>query len=55
MKPHGSIVKSQPEKQESPRSAHKGCTWRSVKAGGIHPQTAIKRPNKAFYGLNLQE
>jgi len=55
MKPHGSIVKLQPEKQKTPRSAHKGWTWRFVKAGGIHAQTARKRLNKAFQGLNLQE
>ena len=48
MKPHESIVKLQPEKQKTPRLADKGWTWRFVKAGGIHPQTAIKRPDKAF-------
>jgi len=55
MKPHGSIVKLQPEKQESPRSAHKGWTWRFVKAGGIHAQVADTRSYRAFQGLNLQE
>jgi len=48
MKPHGSIVKLQPVKQETPRLADMSWTWRFVKAGGIHPQTAIKRLNKAF-------
>lgn len=55
MKPHGSIVKSQPEKQKTPRSAYSGLTWRFVKAGGIHAQVAEKRPDMPFQGLNLQE
>jgi len=54
MKPHGSIVKLQPEKQKTPRLADKGCTWRFVKAGGV-AQVADKRPYRAFQGLNLQE
>jgi len=55
MKPHGSIVKLQPVKQETPRSAYKGCTWRFVKAGGVHAQVAEKWPDMPFQGLNLQE
>ena len=55
MKPHGSIVKLQLEKQKTPRLADKGWTWRFVKAGGIHAQVAEKRPDMPFQGLNLQE
>jgi len=55
MKPNGSIVKLQPVKQETPRLAHCGHTWRFVKAGGIHAQVAEKRPDMPFQGLNLQE
>ena len=55
MKPHGSIVKLQPVKQETPRLADKSWTWRFVKAGGIHALIADKRPYKALQGLNLQE
>ena len=55
MHPSQSIVKSQPEKQKTPRLADKGLTWRFVKAGGIHAQVAEKRHYKPFQGLNLQE
>ena len=55
MHPSQSIVKSQPEKQKTPRLADKGLTWRFVKAGGIHAQVADKRPDRPYYGLNLQE
>ena len=55
MKPHGSIVKLQPEKQKTPRPADKGWTWRFVKTGGIHAQVAEKRPDMPIQGLNLQE
>ena len=55
MKPHESIVKLQPEKQKPPRLADKGWTWRFVKAGGIHAQSADKRSDRPFYGLYLQE
>jgi len=55
MKPHGGIVELQPVKQETPRLADGGWTWRFVKAGGIHAQVADKRPYKALQGLNLQE
>ena len=55
MHPSQSIVKSQPEKQKTPRLADKGLTWRFVKAGGIHAQVADKRSDKPFQGLNLQE
>ena len=55
MKPHGSIVKLQPEKQKTPRLADEGWTWRFVKAGGIHAQVAEKRLDKPFQGLDLQE
>lgn len=51
VKPSLSIVKSQSDKQNTPRLAQKGFTWRFVKAGGVHAKLQENGLAGRFKGL----